>query len=105
MALEMTYKPNESLEALIHMGMSGHYPLFHESWINEDCVLQSKNSKLTGLERARAKKLFSLLIKHKSLEHKKIFLLSFNLDDRLIFMKAFFKLVEGKILDQKPEIH
>ncbi len=103
--LEMTYRSNEALEALINMGTNGYFPLFHESWLSSDHFQEKRFIKLTGVERARAKKLFQLVTKHKSMDHKKTMLLSFTEEDRFIFMKAFFKLVEGKILDQKPEIH
>lgn len=103
--LEMTYRSNESLEALIEMGIKGFYPLFHESWLKNSDFQEKKFIKLTGIERARAKKLFQMVTKHRSLEHKKTLVFSLHEEDRIIFMKAFLKLVEGKILDQKPEIH
>jgi len=93
------------MKALIQLGMLGHFPLFHDVWMNDPDIKERRFQKITGLERARAKKLFQQVSKHRQLEHKKIVLLSMNDDDRLIFMKAFFKLVEGKILDQKPELH
>lgn len=101
----MTYRSNESLEALIEMGIKGFYPLFHESWLKDGDFQEKKFIKLTGLERARAKKIFQMVTKHRSLEHKKTLVFSLQEEDRIIFMKAFLKLVEGKILDQKPEIH
>lgn len=101
----MTYRSNESLEALIQMGIHGFFPLFHDSWLKESDFQEKKFVKLTGIERARAKKLFQMVTKHRSLEHKKTLVFSLPEDDRVIFMKAFLKLVEGKILDQKPEIH
>ena len=103
--LEMTYKSNENLEALLSMGVHGHFPLFHESWLQQKEFNEKKFIKLTGIERARAKKLFQMITKHRSLDHKKTLVLSFSESDRMIFMKAFLKLVEGKILDRKPEIH
>lgn len=103
--LEITYHPEDSMKALIQMGTLGHFPLFHSSWLTDPEIKEKKFSKITGLERARAKKLFQRVSKHRQLEHKKTVLLSMAEDDRKLFMKAFFKLVEGKILDQKPEIH
>jgi hypothetical protein len=93
------------MKALINLGVQGHYPLFHESWINNTTLKQKNFLKITGVERARAKKLFTNVLKHRLLERKKIVLLSMNDDDRDLFIKAFFKLVEGKILDQKLELH
>ena len=103
--MDSNYRPEESMKALINLGVHGHYPLFHESWITKS-TLQKKNFlKITGIERARAKKLFNNVLKHRNLERKKIILLSMSDEDRDLFIKAFFNLVEGKILDQKLELH
>lgn len=103
--LALSYKPEESMKALIQMGTTGYYPLFHEIWMQDPTFKEKRFQKITGVERARAKKLFHQVSQHKRIEHKKTVLLSMSEEDRRIFMKAFFKLVEGKILDQKPEIH
>ena len=105
MYLEIHYRPEESMKALINLGTQGHYPLFHDLWLKDPEIKEKKFQKITGLERARAKKLFLRVSKHRQLDHKKTVLLSMNDGDRILFMKAFFKLVEGKILDLKPEIH
>ena len=103
--LEIHYRPEESMKALIQLGTQGHFPLFHASLLTDPEIKEKKFSKITGLERAKAKKLFQIISNHRQLEHKKIVLLSMKEDDRKLFMKAFLRLVEGKILDQKPEIH
>ena len=103
--MEIVYRPEESMKALIQLGTQGHYPLFHTSWMADPEIKEKKFQKITGLERARAKKLFQQISRHRQLEHKKTVLQSMNDEDRILFMKAFFKLVEGKILDLKPEIH
>jgi hypothetical protein len=103
--LEMTYRPEESMKALISLGVQGHFPLFLDTWLNDPVIKEKRFSKITGQERAKAKKLFSRVSKHKSLEHKKIVVLSMNDDERSLFIKAFFKIVEGKILDLRPELH
>ena len=105
MCLEIQYRPEESMKALVHLGTQGHYPLFHELWMKDPEIKEKKFQKITGLERARAKKLFQRVAKHRQLEHKKTVLLSMVDADRILFMKAFFKLVEVRILDLKPEIH
>ena len=93
------------MKALVHLGTQGHYPLFQELWMRDPEIKEKKFQKITGPERARAKKLFQKVSKHRQLEHKKTVLLSMENGDRVLFMKAFFKLVESKILDLKPEIH
>lgn len=103
--MDILYRPEESMKALIQLGVVGYYPLFHEIWMNDPDIKERRFQKISGLERARAKKLFQQVSKHRQLEHKKTVLISMSDDDRKIFMKAFFKLVEGKILDQKMELH
>lgn len=103
--MDFTYKPEESMKALISLGVQGHFPLFLDVWLNDPTIKERRFSKITGLERAKAKKLFSRVSKHRSLEHKKIVVQSMNDEERSLFMKAFFKIVEGKILDQRPELH
>lgn len=103
--MDISYRPEESMKALIHLGTVGHFPLFHDLWMSDPDIKEKRFQKITGLERARAKKLFQQVSKHRQLEHKKTVLLSMNDEDRKLFMKAFFKLVEGKILDQKMELH
>ena len=101
----MTYRPEESMKALIMLGIHGHFPLFLDEWIQDPTIKEKRFAKISGNERAKAKKLFSRVSKHKSLEHKKIVVLSMSDDERTLFIKAFFKIVEGKILDQKMELH
>ncbi len=103
--MDIQYRPEQSMKALIHLGTFGHFPLFHECWLSDPELGDKRFLKITGIERARAKKLFQIVSKHRKLEHKKTVLISMEDNDRKIFMKAFFKLVEGRILDQKPELH
>ena len=103
--MEIHYRPEESMKALINLGVQGYYPLFHELWMKDPEIKEKKFNKITGFERAKAKKLFQRISKHRNLEHKKTVLQSMSDEDRKLFMKAFFNLVEGKILDLKPELH
>ena len=103
--MDISYRPEESMNALIHLGTTGHFPLFHEIWLSDPDIKEKKFQKITGQEKARAKKLFQQVSKHRKLEHKITVLLSMNDEDRKLFVKAFFKMVEVKILDQKRELH
>lgn len=93
------------MRALVQLGMNGHFPLFQDFWPKFIELKEKKFQKITGLERARAKKLFQQISKLPLLEHKKIALNSLSEDDKKLFMKAFMRLVEDKILDQKLELH
>lgn len=98
-------RPEDSMKRLIELGTQGFFPLFHSSWIEELDISNKKFQKFTGVERTKAKKLFQKLSQHRTLEHKKIALLAMTIDDRKLFIKAFFKMVEGKIIDQRPDLH
>lgn len=95
----MTYKPEESLEALIEMGSKGHYPLFYDEWLKMPFIKHKNFFKLTGTERTRAKKLFALISKHKRIEHKRTIISAFEQKDRELFIKAFMNLVQSKAIN------
>ena len=63
---------------------------------------ETKQDLLFDLE--KAKKILKQLQKHKSLDRKKTLLSSLATEDRNLFIKTFLKAVEGKILDEKPEL-
>lgn len=94
-----SYRPENSMKALISLGIKGHFPLFYPNWIQEACLQDKVTKKLSQTDRAHAKMMFIHMTKHRSLEHKKIYLHSLSVHDRNLFIKAFLKLVEGKILD------
>ena len=84
------------------MGTLGFYPLFDNKWINE--VLKFPTLNLNKIDKQKAKIILQRLEKHKSLDRKKTILLSLVKEERDLFIKAFLKMVEGEILDQRPEI-
>jgi hypothetical protein len=93
---------DESLKSLIKLGTIGHFPLFEENWVIQ--VLRSRKGNLSTKDKYRAKKIFKQLEKHKSWQRKKAVLLNLVQEERDAFILAFIKLVEGVILEQKPEI-
>ena len=97
------FKKDQSFTTLVDLGMKGFFPLFHRNWLDDVDV--TKQTPLSKREKVRAKELISRLLKHRSLERKKIVLLSMQPKDRRIFIKAFLDLVEGKLLDRRPELH
>jgi len=96
-------KNDPIISSLIDLGISGHFPLFHHSWIDE--IKLEKRFRLTMMEKKLANEILKRLTKHKSLERKQIILFSLPEEQRKTFIKAFIKLVEIKILDKRPEIH
>ena len=91
------------MKTLIDLGIKGHYPLFHRRWLND--LYDNLNKKLNKSEKKIARQIMKRVEKHKSLERKKTVLLSLQEAERIIFMKAFFDLVENRILDNKPDLH
>jgi hypothetical protein len=90
------------IASLVEFGTRGHFPLFYPQWFYE--VFSSQNKCLSKSDEDRAKKILKKLQKHKSLDRKKTLLSSLNKDERDLFIKSFLKIVEGKILDKKPEL-
>lgn len=94
-------KDSHELRSFIELGTRGHFPLFPSSWIGDVFKEHEKNDAAND----DIKNILKKLSKHRSLDRKKTILLSLTEDERTIFIKEFFKMVENKILDQKPEIH
>ena len=90
------------IASLVEIGTKGFFPLFYPQWIYE--VYSSKNKYLSKNDEDRAKKILKKLQKYKSLDRKKTLLSSLEKDERDLFIKSFLKVVEGKILDKKPEL-
>lgn len=100
--MEFYDRNDRSIKSLVELGTKGFFPLFDPNWLNE--FHSRPHKKLTGNEKVKAKKLLKRVSQHRSLERKKTVMLSMNDEERDIVLKAFFKMVENKILDTKPEI-
>lgn len=102
MELEKRRK-NHSIKTLIDLGTKGYYPLLHPEWIEEVC--RSGSLTLSTQETVRAKEIMRQVVKHKSLERKKTVLLALPHQDRMLFVRSFLAMVEGKVLGKKKEFH
>ena len=97
------------LQQFISLGTKGHYPLFYQNWIAEELHEALKNP--TDLEFdgqqviSCLNDIVSRLKEHKSLERKKTVLLSLTKNERAIFIKTFFDLVESKMLESGTTFH
>jgi hypothetical protein len=85
------------IRSLIELGMKGHYPLFEQTWISNLCM--EKKLRFNHKEKIITKNIFDKLSGHRGLERKKVILSSINEEERDIFIKAFFKLVELAIIE------
>lgn len=110
--MQTLLRKEKGIKTLIEMGRHGHYPLFDSKWMyecfdewNEARQKNQKRKILTGTERVQARKILQRLLQHRSIERQKTLLLAMNKEDRNLFMRAFFQMVEGNILDNKPQIH
>lgn len=84
------------------MGQSGHYPLFDTQWFYESFQEQRP---LNQKEKVQARKILQRLLNHKSFDRQKTLLLSLSEEERMIFLRSFCHMVEGKILDDRPQLH
>lgn len=91
---------NEQMKSLIELGRNGHFPLFHESWIEE--VSREKNTRPNKADQKKAKEIMDKLAQHKNLDRKRTLLLSLPEAERKLFIKEFFSLVEQSILEERP---
>lgn len=96
------YIKDETLKSLIKMGANGFYPLFEDIWASN--IGSGQNLKLTKKEKADAKKLLQRLEKHKCLDRKRTIVHSLHDHERDLLIRAFLNLVEGEILDARPDI-
>jgi hypothetical protein len=108
-ALQTLSRKEKSVKSLIQMGQHGHYPLFDSAWVYEcfaTSPIQDRSAKpLTQKEKFRARKILQRLLAHRSFDRQKTALLALSTQDRELFMRTFFQMVEGKILDESPQIH
>ncbi len=96
------YIKDETLKSLIRIGTKGFYPLFDDVWLRR--IYDLKSTKLTKKEKAAAKKILCRLEMHKDLERKKTIIHSLLDEEKEILMKAFLNLVEGQIIDERPDL-
>lgn len=100
--MEFYHRNDRAIKSLITLATRGYYPLFEENWMDE--VWQERPKKLTGNEKAKAKTLFKRLCEHRTIERQRTVFWAMEDEDRLLFKRAFMKMVENKILDQAPEL-
>jgi len=98
----LTQRKTPSMNSLIEMATHGHYPILENEWIND---IVSEGKRLTESEKKKAQKILKRVSEHRSLERQKTVIFSMNEKERSLFIKAFLNLVEGRILDDKPQLH
>lgn len=99
--MEFHHRSNQSIKSLVELGAKGLFPLFEKEWIWK---ARQNSKKLTGNEKVKAKGLLKRISQHQSLDSQKTILISLNEEERNIFIRAFMKMVENKILDLKQEL-
>jgi hypothetical protein len=101
--LEFHHRNDRSLKSLITLASLGYYPLFENEWLI-DARNNVKEKNLTGNEKAKAKTLFKRICSHRSVDRQKTVISAMTKKDRDLFVRAFLKMVEDKILDSSPEL-
>ena len=102
---DVAAKNTIKLESLIQLGSSGHYPLFFDQCLKE-CLYSKEKGHISYKDaKIKVKAALKKLEKHKSIERKKIALMSFEEKERQNFIKSFIKMVEFEILDHYKDLH
>lgn len=101
--MEFHHRNDRSLKSLITLASLGYYPLFENEWLI-DARNNVKEKNLTGNEKAKAKTLFKRICSHRSVDRQKTVISAMTKKDRDLFVRAFLKMVEDKILDSSPEL-
>ena len=91
---------SEQMKSFIELGRKGYFPLFHQSWIED--ATKDKNQRPNKADQKKAKEIMEKIALHKNLDKKKTILLSLPDNERKIFVKEFFNLVEQSILEERP---
>jgi hypothetical protein len=92
------------VKSLLHMGQAGHYPIFNAEWFY-DCFKSIPEKPLSSKDKMRARKILQRVLMHANLDRQKTLLFSLNEEERNLFLRSFCHMVEGKILDDAPQIH
>jgi len=97
----------KSLNELVLLGCSGHFPLFYKSWITETYQSRHHEDLLFGLREAEkeVQKVFKKISIYKNLDRKKTYLMGLDEKERTVFIKAFLRIVESKSLDRMTSLH
>lgn len=101
------FRSDKDFQGLIEMGLSGHYPIFHTSWLkelNEVTDSAKEKSKVTLEKKKMAENIFEKLKAHRSYDRQQTVLMALPKEERTVFINAFLKIVENKILDQGRQL-
>jgi hypothetical protein len=94
----------DSIKFLIDLGTLGIFPLFYPQWI-DDSMRSEKHAPLKLEEKVQFNKILDILEKHQSHNRKKEYLSSLDQSTLKLFIHAFMKLVETKIIDKGVSLH
>lgn len=95
------------LQGLIDAGRAGHYPLFLKSWIHDVLSFQKKRGQcpFSKKEGRKINQIILALKQYQDAEDKQDFLAMLDLNERNLFILAFLTIIEGRILDEGPQLH
>ena len=96
---------SEFTNHLVNLAMRGVYPLFDERWIREGLTSSEVIYHFTKKQQKRVNAIFDQLDRHQSFERKHMVIVSLLNEDRILFIQAFYHMVEKNYLDKGPEIH
>jgi hypothetical protein len=94
---------NNELKNYLKLAKTGHYPLFFQEWLNDD--LKDDEPLSYRVANRNVRETFKKLARHQTFEKKKTALTSLKENERQIFIRSFFKVVEHDILKDLTSLH
>lgn len=96
---EQIIRKSPDVAPYLELGAHGFFPLF-----DSDFITDIENAPLE-IEERRFHEILASLSRYHSLQKKRVYLSALETDERRLFTKAFLKLVEHRVLDNRPSIH
>lgn len=94
---------HDDLSSLIELGTHGLFPIFYPEWIRE--ASQFKSLEIRPVNLPIIARIEASLMKHKSIERKRTFMMSLTQHERTLFIINFLSKVETRILARKPAVN
>ena len=100
-----TDQSKSSFKNLVQLGTHGHFPIFCKDWLIEsDRKLLAGEKQLAPREKHSVNTIIEGLNRQRCVERKRTLLMGLSKKERELFVRAFMKMVEDKILDERPLI-
>ena len=96
----------QGLDQLFEVGSTGFFPLFYQDWIHESYTDEREVKSISFTRAAETvHKVYKQIECHSSIERKKTAISALKDEERKVFVLAFMKMVEHRMLDKIKELH